>query len=115
MDIVDIISQSNETLMEEYRKIAADLALLGLTDYEARAYIALVAHGVGDAETIFTTAQIPRTSAYKILDGLVEKGFAQPGEGRPKLYRPEEPRKVGKDIIRRLEDTFSTLDSIRPP
>ncbi len=113
MDIVDIISQSNETLMEEYRKIAADLALLGLTDYEARAYIALVAHGVGDAETISTTAQIPRTSAYKILDGLVEKGFAQPGEGRPKLYRPEEPRKVGKDIIRRLEDTFSTLDSIR--
>ncbi len=113
MDIVDIISQSNETLMEEYHKIAADLALLGLSDYEARAYIALVAHGVGDAETISTTAQIPRTSVYKALDGLEEKGFAHATEGRPRLFRPEEPGKIGDNIIGRLKDTFSKLDSIR--
>ncbi len=113
MDIVDVISQSNETLMEEYRLISADLALLGLSDYEARAYIALVAHGVSDADTIATTAQIPRTSAYKVLDTLEEKGFAHAGEGRPRLYRPEEPRKIGGQIITRLEDTFSKLESIR--
>ncbi len=113
MDIVDIISQSNETLMEEYRKIAADLALLGLSDYEARAYIALVAHGVGDAETISTTAQIPRTSVYKALDTLEEKGFAHATEGRPRLFRPEEPGKIGNNIIGRLKDTFNKLDSIR--
>ncbi|MCK4758125.1 MAG: TrmB family transcriptional regulator [Thermoplasmata archaeon] len=113
MDIVDIISQSNESLMEEYEKISDDLALLGLSDYEARAYIALVAHGVADAETIATTAQIPRTSAYKILDTLEEKGFAHAGHGRPRMYRPEDPAKVGGQIISRLENTFGKLEMIK--
>ena len=73
---LDSIPTSKEELYTEFRLLADKLAVLGLSPYEARAYIALIAHGYGNAEVIATTAQIPRTSAYKILQSLESKGYA---------------------------------------
>ena len=39
-------------LREEYEKASKTLESIGLSTYEARGYIALVAHGFGSAETI---------------------------------------------------------------
>src|SRR5271170_5090759 len=84
---------------EEFRRAADVLGKVGLTHYEARAYIALVARGVGDASTLAAAAGIPRTSAYKVLESLAEKGYARPTGGKPILFRPSPPLEVA-DVLK---------------
>jgi len=97
-------------LEQEFDRATRTLESIGLSGYEARGYIALVAHGYGSAETIAETAKIPRTSAYKVLQSLCLKGFAMSTRGRPTIFKPESPSKVKARVIDHLEDTFSKLD-----
>jgi sugar-specific transcriptional regulator TrmB len=99
-------------LKKEYDRIAETLESLGLSNYEARAYIALVAHGYGSAETISQTASIPRTSAYKVLQALCEKGYAISTRGRPQMFRPESPGSVKRRAVQRISDTFDKLEMV---
>ncbi len=99
-------------LKEEYEKASKTLESIGLSTYEARGYIALVVHGFGSAETIAETAGIPRTSAYKVLQGLCTKGFAMSTRGRPMMFRPEPPSKIKDRVFKHLSDTFDKLDTL---
>ncbi|MEE9174353.1 MAG: helix-turn-helix domain-containing protein [Thermoplasmata archaeon] len=96
-------------LQQETQEASAVLQSLGLTAYEARAYIALVAHGYGNAETISETSRIPRTSAYKVLSSLCDKGYAISTRGRPMIFKPEAPEKVKNDVLRRVSSVFEHL------
>lgn len=100
------------TLLERYKKVSEDLALLNFSEYETRAYIALVALGASDAETVATIAQIPRTSMYKVLEGLLKKGYVTVTKGRPREYAAEPPRVLKERIFSRLEDTFDDLETV---
>jgi sugar-specific transcriptional regulator TrmB len=84
--------------------------MIGLSPYEAMTYIALVAHGYGDAETIATTAGIPRTSSYKVLQSLQQKGFAIATSGRPVIYKPEPPSKMREAVEAKIRETFEKLE-----
>jgi HTH-type transcriptional regulator, sugar sensing transcriptional regulator len=94
---------------DEFRQAAAVLGKVGLTQYEARAYIALVGRGVGDAATLATAAGIPRTSAYKVLESLAEKGYAQPTGGKPILFRPTPPLDVAESLKGAIQEVFEKL------
>ncbi|HKS59942.1 MAG TPA: helix-turn-helix domain-containing protein [Thermoplasmata archaeon] len=94
----------------EYHRAVAVLGKVGLTVYEARAYIALVARGVGDAATLAQAAGIPRTSAYKVLDSLAQKGYAQPTGGKPILFRPKPPLEVAETLKGAIQDVFEKLE-----
>ncbi|WP_455392223.1 TrmB family transcriptional regulator [[Eubacterium] cellulosolvens] len=107
--VLDTIPTTKEELYTEFRLLADKLSMLGLSPYEARAYIALVAHGYGNAEVIATTAQIPRTSSYKILQALEDKGFAIGTQGRPKIFKPEPPGSIYEKFKNDLEQTFKKL------
>jgi sugar-specific transcriptional regulator TrmB len=107
--VLDTIPTTKEELYTEFRLLADKLSVLGLSPYEARAYIALVAHGFGNAEVIATTAQIPRTSSYKILQSLEDKGFAIGTQGRPKIFKPEPPTTIYEKFKDDLEETFKKL------
>ena len=74
-DLSKLLAQGVD-LDQEFERATKTLESIGLSGYEARGYIALVAHGYGSAETIAETARIPRTSAYKVLQSLCQKGFA---------------------------------------
>jgi len=102
------VELGNQT-SEEFRRAAEVLGKVGLTQYEARAYIALVARGVGDAATLATAAGIPRTSAYKVLESLAEKGYAQPTGGKPILFRPSPPLDVAELLKDAIQDVFEKL------
>lgn len=104
------IPSSREELEEQFRELAVQLEMVGLSNYESRAYIALIAHGYGDAETIATTAQIPRTSSYKILKSLQTKGFVIATHGRPTIFKPEPPKKIYKQIESKLKESFDKLE-----
>jgi len=97
-------------LADEFKEASARLAMIGLSPYEAMTYIALVAHGYGDAETIATTAGIPRTSSYKVLQSLQQKGFAVATSGRPVIYKPESPSKMREAVEAKIRETFEKLE-----
>jgi len=99
-------------LREEYEKASKTLESIGLSTYEARGYIALVAHGFGSAEIVAETAGIPRTSAYKVLQSLCSKGFAFAAQGRPMIFRPEVPANIKERVMKQLSDTFDKLDAV---
>ncbi len=94
---------------EEFRRAVGVLERVGLTQYEARAYIALVARGVGDAAGLATAAGIPRTSAYKVLESLAGKGYAQPTGGKPILFRPRPPLEVAEALKAAIQEVFEQL------
>lgn len=109
---MDRIPTSPEELEVELESVARRLEVLGLTNYEAKAYIALLAHAYGDAETISRTAKIPRTSAYKALQALQDKGLAIATQGRPVIYKPEPPSTLETMVRAQLEETIEKLETL---
>ena len=107
---VSKLLESGLDLEKEYENVSRTLESIGLSSYEARGYIALVAHGHGSAEMIAETARIPRTSAYKVLQSLCAKGFAFSTRGRPTIFKPEAPAKIKKKVVERLGESFDKLE-----
>lgn len=100
-------------LLEEYGRITRTLSNLGLTEYESRAYVALVASGTSSASFVADIAQIPRTSAYRTLQGLERKGFAHSRGGRPRKFTPAEPSELGERAASEVRETFVRIDSVK--
>ncbi len=113
MSTVEQVAASlGSEISEEYRHAVEILGQVGLTLYEARAYIALVARGVGDAATLAQTAGIPRTSAYKVLESLAQKGYAIPTGGKPILFRPKPPLEVAESLKKGIQEVFEKLEML---
>jgi sugar-specific transcriptional regulator TrmB len=105
-----IIQDLGMDLRQEFDRAASDLEATGLSSYESKAYVALVAMGFGTADEIAGLSRIPRTSSYKVLASLEEKGFVHSTKGRPIVYRPEDPGLVYSRIKDRLDETFAKLE-----
>lgn len=58
----------------------------GLTEYEARTYLALLDLGTATARDIANLSRVPRTKIYSVLDELHAKQLAQVIPERPKRY-----------------------------
>lgn len=101
-----------DEIREEYKRISEGLQKFGFTEYQAKTYTALVAHGVAEAETIASTANLPRTSVYKALDSLHDMGYVVVSEGRPKIFKPAGPLEVKSRISRELDDIFGRLNTL---
>jgi predicted transcriptional regulator len=89
---------------------ADGLMRLGLTEYEARAYVAIVSIGEGGISDISQQSGIPRSRVYDIMDKLATKGFVEVGAMKPLRYRAVDPDKV-TDQIR--TDLALTADVVR--
>jgi sugar-specific transcriptional regulator TrmB len=107
MDFIGI-----DEAMEEYKRITKTLQKLGLSQYEIRAFLALLFLGVGSAEVVAKNAKIPRTSAYKVLESLEEKGFVISSKGRPKMYKPESLEVLKKRIMDEINELFEKLEFV---
>lgn len=110
--IEQVAASLGNEISQEYRRAVDVLGKVGLTVYEARAYIALVARGVGDAATLAQTAGIPRTSAYKVLESLCDKGYAAPTGGKPILFRPKPPLEVADSLKTAIQEVFEKLATL---
>jgi sugar-specific transcriptional regulator TrmB len=68
------------------------LKRLNLTEYEAKAYLALLRLGSADAKTLAETSGVPRTRIYDVIHGLERRNLVQRKFGdRPVLYMPTPP------------------------
>lgn len=67
------------------------LRQLGLTEYGARCYVALLSMRDAEASEIAEAAEVPRTKVYAALKDLADHGWVQALGGRPVRYRPVAP------------------------
>ncbi|MCL4337761.1 MAG: TrmB family transcriptional regulator [Candidatus Thermoplasmatota archaeon] len=102
-----------EANAEQLSKIAEMLKLLGLSSYEAQGFVALVYHGVANADTVADTANIPRTSAYKVMESLVQKGFAKETDGRPRMFKPDDMNRIRSDFQEKFDKLFRSLKDLQ--
>jgi len=99
---------------------AADLLIalrhMGLTEYEARAYIALASIISSGANQVSLIGQIPRTRVYEVLKGLTVKGFVETSRGRPRTYTLVPPREVfersRREMSERLDRAEAEIETI---
>lgn len=70
------------------------LKRLGLTEYEARAYMALNRIKAGTVSDIHMASGIPRSAIYGSLSRLEEKGLIEVEQGKPMRYRSVVPAKA---------------------
>lgn len=89
-------------------KIVDNLMYTGLSEYEAKAYIALLANSPVTAYELAKASGIPTSKIYEVLSRLEEKGIVSPlGEQRTKKYIPMEPVEF---VATRRNMMSSTLD-----
>lgn len=116
MDLKEAINRLGgdyDALMKEYRQVSSALAMFGLSEYESRAYIALVALGPSSASFVAEIAQIPRTSAYKTMKGLEAKGYVERKVGRPKTFVPADPSELAKRRASDVEEAFAKISALK--
>lgn len=113
MNIVDVLRLDISDIEKEFAQIASVLGNLGLSNYEARAYVALILRTHATAEEVAELAMIPRTSAYKALRSLAAKGFAQETDGRPAIYHPLDIEELRERTMNEMNGMFAKLSSIK--
>ncbi len=62
--------------------------VLGLTEYEAKAYITLATLGEMSVGELSRISGVPRAKCYEVLKGLVTKGLVVTVSSRPARYKP---------------------------
>jgi sugar-specific transcriptional regulator TrmB len=78
---------------------------LGLTKYEATAYLALMRRDASTPADVARLAKIPRQRIYDVLATLVEKGLASQRPGPPAKYTPVSPEfAIERLMLRRREE-----------
>jgi HTH-type transcriptional regulator, sugar sensing transcriptional regulator len=94
----------------EDHALSAQLVRLGLTTYEARAYIALVARDSFTAAQVARHADLPRQRIYDVLDSLVNKGMAAARPGRVIKYAATEPTLAIQRLVTARRDEMNQLE-----
>lgn len=99
----------------------AKLKEFGLSDYAARAYLALLELGATEARDVSRLAKVPLAKVYSTLDQLHEKGLVTVTPETPKKYAPvpfadfiQRLRQAHADQIRSLRDTQEELAAMFP-
>jgi len=87
-------------------KAKALLRKVGLTEYEANAYIILLEKGALTAKQISYGAQIPYSKVYQTLNSLEKKGWIEVTRKRPSKYFPKSPETALKTAKNVFEDEW---------
>ena len=89
---------------------------LGLTLYEAQAYVTLTSLISATATEIAKKAEIPRSKIYDVLKKLYEKEYIEIEDGRPLTYNVKSPVEVlsreKEKLNGRIDETITTLTNI---
>jgi len=86
------------------------LKALGLTELEAKAYLALVAHGELTAKEVSMLSGVPYSKIHGTLERLREKGWVSASPGRPKHYSALPPAEAARAERLRREAELRALE-----
>src|SRR5688572_2658825 len=79
--------------------LADELTQLGLTPTEAQVYLTLVQNGPMGASAIAAATGLARTAVYRTIGALVDKGFAEGGEGYGSRFSPVPAEKALPQLL----------------
>jgi sugar-specific transcriptional regulator TrmB len=96
-------------LVEDGQGHVEQLTRLGMTMYEAKAYLALIRRGSSTAAEVARIAGVPRQRIYDVLASLVERGLASTRPGRVVKYVASPPDSA---IERLVGDHKRALDEL---
>ncbi len=83
----------------------------GLTEYEVKAYVALVEAGPMHASELSRAAAVPYSKIYEILGNLEGKGWVESEQGRPSRYYAKAPSLALESSRMRVENTLKASQS----
>jgi sugar-specific transcriptional regulator TrmB len=111
-----VTTPSDAAISQDARKVLREL---GLTDYETRAYLALLGGGALSASEISENAHVPYSKIYETLASLESKGWVESQRGRPTRYYPKAPSETLANMKLQLEDKVkkwekTVLDELEP-
>lgn len=92
--------------------VVEQLMDLGLTSYEAKAYVALAGLGPSEPKRVASDARIPYPSAYTALKTLESKGWVEQVVRKPVTYRAKKPGSLKAMVSSRVEDVFKELERV---
>lgn len=87
--------------------VVDNLKRLGLSDYEVRAYLALLERKSLTATEIATVSGIPRTKVYDVTEYLMKKGLCSLVPGKINRYRASAIGTAADNLLRENERVFS--------
>lgn len=94
---------------------AEKLQKIGLTEYEAKAYLSLLNDHVTTASKLSEKSGVPRTKIYAVLEALAQKGWVKIYSGVPLLFKAVAPQavfdKVKSEYSSFLESVQSSLNN----
>ncbi len=92
------------------------LVQLGLKEYEAKIYVALVGLGEANVRSIHEVSGVPRPRVYDVLNALDAKGFIEIRQGSPLMYHAVRPDIVvaflKKDLDTAAFEGVKTLEAL---
>ncbi|HEV8251333.1 MAG TPA: helix-turn-helix domain-containing protein [Gaiellaceae bacterium] len=86
------------------------LTELGLTSYEAKAYVALMRRDSSTAAQTARLSNVPRQRIYDVLAALVEKGLASTRPGDVVKYAATPPARALEGLLARRRQELQSLE-----
>jgi sugar-specific transcriptional regulator TrmB len=87
-----------------------NLKEFGLSDYEAKAYLALTINGPMTASGVADKGKIPQSKVYGILKSLSGKFLAESWNGKPIKFKTVEPEIAFRKILERKKMSINILE-----
>jgi sugar-specific transcriptional regulator TrmB len=84
----------------DYEELVGSVARFGLTDREARLYLALLRKGRASARELAHDAGLDRVLGYRMLDALRGRGVVEATAERPRRYAAVPPRALFERSLR---------------
>lgn len=82
------------------------LKTLGFTEYEAKAYLALLSHSPATGYAVAKNSGVPRSKIYEVLDGMTARGDVLISPGNPPLYKALPAKELIAARKARAEENF---------
>lgn len=95
-----------------------ELTKLGLTDTEAKIYLAILELGPSAAVVIANRANVKRTTTYSALDRLIKEGLvSEVADSKERTFKAEDPDRLSKltrKMRRQVIDAEMELEKLLP-
>lgn len=98
--------------MVNEQALTVSLEEFGLSNYEARAYVAMVSKGTISASELAYYSEIPRTKVYPILLKLEKKKLAIISKSKPRMCTAIAPEDAFDDIVQEQINKVNAMNTL---
>jgi len=91
--------------------VVEKLKRIGLTEYEAKVYLALLKDHLNTATKLSEKSGVPRTKIYSVLESLEHKGWIRIYSGIPLMFKAIDPREVFEEIQKNYDEFLGSIQA----